>query len=239
MPLLRLQKVLSEAGVASRRRGETLILAGRVSINGKVIRELGVKADPDRDQIMVDGKSIPRPSPKVYYLLHKPRGIITSLRDPEGRPTIKDLIPNIKVRVYPVGRLDYDAEGLMLLTNDGELALKLTHPRYEISRSYLVKVRGLLTPKEMDLLERGVMLVDGMSPPMEVKRVKMLKENSWLKVTVREGRNRVIKRTFEAINRPVLRLKRIRFASLTLEGLGPGNCRPLSPEEVKNLRGWE
>jgi 23S rRNA pseudouridine2605 synthase len=236
MALLRLQKVLSGAGVASRRRGEALILAGRVSINGKVIRELGVKADPDYDQIMVDGRSIPRPSPKVYYLLYKPRGIITSLRDPEGRPTIKDLIPNIKVRVYPVGRLDYDAEGLMLLTNDGELALKLTHPRYGVSRSYLVKVRGLVTMEEMGRLERGVMLVDGMSPPMEVKLVKRLKLNSWLRVTLREGRNRVIKRTFKAINRPVLRLKRIRFASLTLEGLEPGDCRPLSPEEVKNLR---
>lgn len=238
MALMRLQKILSEAGVASRRGGEALILAGRVSINGEVIRELGIKADPDHDQISVDGKSIPRPSRKVYYVLYKPRGVITSLKDPEGRRTIRDLIPRIKAKVFPVGRLDYDAEGILLLTNDGELAMKLSHPRYGVPRTYLVKVRGVLIPEEMGRLEKGVMLDDGMSPPLKVIPGKRLKRNSWLKVTLREGRNRVIRRTFEAIDHPVLRLKRIGFASLSLEGLRSGDCRPLLPDEVERLRAW-
>ena len=236
MALMRLQKILSEAGVASRRAGEDLILAGRVSVNGKVIKELGFKADPDNDQIKVDGKPIPRHLPRVYYLLYKPRGVITSLKDPQGRVTVKDLIPKVKTRVFPVGRLDYDAEGLLLLTNDGELAVKLAHPRYRVPRTYLVKVRGVLDLREMGDLEKGVILEDGMSPNMKVAPLKRLKRNSWLKVTLWEGRNRVIKRTFAAIGHPVLRLKRVRFASLSLEGMRPGDYRPLSPEEVERLR---
>ena len=236
MALMRLQKILSEAGVASRRAGEDLILAGRVSVNGRVIKELGFKADPDNDQIKVDGKPIPRHLPRVYYLLYKPRGVITSLKDPQGRPTVKDLIPKVKTRVFPVGRLDYDAEGLLLLTNDGELAVKLAHPRYRVPRTYLVKVRGVLNLREMGDLEKGVILEDGMSPNMKVAPLKRLKRNSWLKVTLWEGRNRVIKRTFAAIGHPVLRLKRVKFASLSLEGMRPGDYRPLSPEEVERLR---
>ena len=236
MALMRLQKILSEAGVASRRAGEDLILAGRVSVNGRVIKELGFKADPDNDQIKVDGKPIPRHLPRVYYLLYKPRGVITSLKDPQGRVTVKDLIPKVKTRVFPVGRLDYDAEGLLLLTNDGELAVKLAHPRYRVPRTYLVKVRGVLDLREMGDLEKGVILEDGISPNMKVTPLKRLKRNSWLKVTLWEGRNRVIKRTFAAIGHPVLRLKRVRFASLSLEGMRPGDYRPLSPEEVERLR---
>ncbi len=238
MVLVRLQKVLSEAGVASRRGGEALIVAGRVSVNGKVIRELGFKADPDYDQIRLDGKPIPHISPKVYYLFYKPRGVITSLEDPGGRPTVRDLIPRIKAKVFPVGRLDYDTEGLLLLTNDGELAMKLTHPRYRVPRTYLVKVKGVLSPEEILRVEKGVKLEDGMSPPLKVTPMRRLTKNSWLKVTLREGRNRVIKRTFAAIRHPALRLKRIRFASLTLEGLRPGEYRPLLPEEIERLRGW-
>jgi len=236
MALMRLQKILSEAGVASRRAGEDLILAGRVSVNGNVIKELGFKADPDNDQIKVDGKPIPRHLPRVYYLLYKPRGVITSLKDPQGRVTVKDLIPKVKTRVFPVGRLDYDAEGLLLLTNDGELAVKLAHSRYRVPRTYLVKVRGVLDLREMGDLEKGVILEDGISPNMKVTPLKRLKRNSWLKVTLWEGRNRVIKRTFAAIGHPVLRLKRVRFASLSLEGMRPGDYRPLSPEEVERLR---
>ena len=238
MVQMRLQKILSQAGVASRREGEGLIRAGRVSVNGEVIRDLGSKADPALDQIRVDGKPIPHPSPKIYYLLYKPREVITSLKDPERRPTIRDLIPNIKARVFPVGRLDYDAEGLLLLTNDGELAMKLAHPRYGVPRTYLVKVKGVLSSEEMRRLEQGVLLDDGMSPAMQVRPMRRLQSNSWLRVTLREGRNRVIKRTFATINHPVVRLKRIRFASLTTEGLRPGEYRPLSTEEIERLRQW-
>ena len=237
MMLVRLHKILAEAGVSSRRGGEALILAGKVSVNGKIIRELGFKADPRLDRIRVEGKPLTRPSPKVYYLLYKPRGVITSLHDPEGRPTIKAFIPRIKVKVFPVGRLDYDAEGLLLLTNDGELAMKLAHPRYRVPRTYLVKVRGVLTTEEIAMVEQGVMLDDGMSPPIKVTPIRRLQKNSVVKVTLHEGRNRVIKRIFEAIRHPVLRLKRIGFASLTLEGLRPGDYRPLTPEEIERLRG--
>ncbi len=240
MMLVRLQKILAEAGVTSRRGGEDLIRSGRVSVNGQVISKLGFKADPALDRIKVNGRPIPRPSPKVYYLLYKPRGVITSLKDPEGRPTIKDLIPRIKVKVFPVGRLDYDAEGILLLTNDGEMAMRLSHPRYGVPRTYLVKVKGVLTPGEMQQVGQGVMLADGMSPAMEITPARRLAKNSWLRVTLHEGRNRVIKRTFEAIHHPALQLKRIRFGPLTLGKLGgrlePGDCRPLSAAEIEELR---
>jgi 23S rRNA pseudouridine2605 synthase len=235
--LVRLQKILAEAGVASRRKGEELILAGRVSVNNKVIRELGIMADPAYDRIRVDGKPLPHPAPKVYYLLYKPRRVITSLNDPEGRTTIKDLIPRVKAKIFPVGRLDYDAEGLLLLTNDGEMAMRLAHPRYRVPRTYLVKVKGVLTADEMTRIEKGVMLDDGMSPAIKIKPMGRLQKNSVVRVTLHEGRNRVIKRTFEAIQHPVLRLKRIEFASLTLEGLRPGDYRPLSSEEIEHVRG--
>ena len=240
MVQVRLQKILSEAGVASRRGGEELIRAGKVSVNGQVISQLGFKADPASDRIRVNGKPIPRPAPKVYYLLYKPRGVITSLKDPEGRPTIKDLLPRIKLKVFPVGRLDYDAEGILLLTNDGEMTMRLSHPRYGVPRTYLVKVKGVLTPREMEQVRQGVMLADGMSPAMKIAPVRRLAKNSWLRVTLHEGRNRVIKRTFEAIHHPVLHLKRIGFGPLTLGKprgtLGPGDCRPLSAEEIEQLR---
>jgi len=237
MALVRLHKILADAGVASRRKGEDLILAGKVSVNNKVIRELGIMADPAYDRIRVDGKPLPKPSPKVYYLLYKPRGVITTLHDPEGRPIIKDLIPRVKAKIFPVGRLDYDAEGLLLLTNDGEVAMRLAHPRYRVPRTYLVKVKGVLSSEEMARLEKGVMLADGMSPSLKVKPMGRLQKNSLLRVTLHEGRNRVIKRTFEAIQHPVVRLKRIGFASLTLEGLQPGEYRPLLSEEIEQLRG--
>ena len=237
MVLVRLHKILADAGVASRRKGEALILAGRVSVNNKIIKELGIMADPAYDRIRVDGKPLPHPAPKVYYLLYKPRGVITSLHDPEGRTTIKDLIPRIKAKIFPVGRLDYDAEGLLLLTNDGEMAMRLAHPRYRVPRTYLVKVKGVLTADEMERIEKGVMLDDGMSPAIKVNPIRRLQKNSVVRVTMHEGRNRVIKRTFEAIRHPVLRLKRIEFASLTLEGLQPGDYRPLSAEEIERLRG--
>ena len=241
MTLVRLHKALADAGVVSRRGGEEMIRAGKVSVNGRVMREKGLKIDPAMDRIRVEGRLVRQPSAatsaKVYYLLHKPRGVITSLRDPEGRSTVKDFIPRIKHKVFPVGRLDYDAEGLLLLTNDGDLALRLTHPRYEVPRTYLVKVKGTLGPRELSRIGKGVRLEDGMSPPMKVIPTKRLQKNSWVRVTLHEGRNRVIKRTFEAIRHPVLRLKRVGFASLTLEGLLPGHYRTLTAEEISQLRG--
>jgi len=238
MPLVRLQKVLAERGVASRRGAEELIREGRVRVNGAVITELGHKVDPERDRIEVDGKRIPPPPPKVYYLLYKPYGVITSLNDPRGRPTVRDLLRRVKLRIFPVGRLDWDAEGLLLLTNDGELAARLLHPRYQVPRVYLVKVRGLLEKGEVERLREGIPLEDGPSPSMKVTLVRRTKSNTWLQVTLHEGRNRIVKRTFAAIGHPVMKLRRVAFGPLRIGGLRPGEYRALSSEEIKRLKRW-
>ncbi|HEX16404.1 MAG TPA: rRNA pseudouridine synthase [Deltaproteobacteria bacterium] len=238
MTLERLQKILAERGIASRRHAEELIRAGRVTVNGQ-LASIGMKADPDRDDIRVDGRPLPPPQPKRYYLLYKPQGVITSLKDPQGRPTVKDLIRGIRERVFPVGRLDWDSEGLLLLTNDGELSLRLSHPRYEVPRQYLVKVKGV--PQEGTLRRLragGVPLEDGPSPPMDVRLLKRTRRSAWLEVTVREGRNRVVRRTFEVLGHPVRRLRRVAFGPLRLEGLRPGMYRPLTPKELKELKKW-
>lgn len=194
--------------------------------------------DPERDRIEVDGKRIPPPPPKVYYLLYKPYGVITSLNDPRGRPTVRDLLRRVKLRIFPVGRLDWDAEGLLLLTNDGELAARLLHPRYQVPRVYLVKVRGLLEKGEVERLREGIPLEDGPSPSMKVTLVRRTKSNTWLQVTLHEGRNRIVKRTFAAIGHPVMKLRRVAFGPLRIGGLRPGEYRALSSEEIKRLKRW-
>jgi len=238
MALQRLQKIFAERGVASRRKVEDLIREGRITVNGQVA-QLGAKADPERDDIRLDGRPLPPPPPKRYLLLYKPRGVITSLHDPRGRPTVRDLLRGVKERVFPVGRLDWDSEGLLLLTNDGELAAKMTHPRYQVPRRYLVKVKGAMREGELQRLRQGgIPLEDGPSPPMEVRKLKELKEGCWLGVTLREGRNRVLRRTLAALGHPVRRLRRVAFGPLRLGGLRPGQYRPLTPREVKELKRW-
>ncbi len=233
----RLQKILSKAGLTSRRHAEKLILEGRVKVNGAVVTSLGFKADPQRDHVRVDGKPIGKFEPKVYLLLNKPRGCVTTLDDPLGRPTIRDFLHGEKRRIKPVGRLDFDSEGLLILTNDGQLHQRLTHPRYGVPRTYLVKVKGIPSSKAMRRLRDGVMLEDGPSLPAEVRFVKKLKRNSWMRLTVYEGRNRLIKRMCAAISHPVIRLKRIRYGSLTLGDLKPGKYRYLTSREIKELMG--
>lgn len=234
----RVQKILSKYGIASRRKAEEMIREGRVVVNGQVAT-LGQKADPERDEILVDGKPLPPPPRKAYYLLYKPKGVITSLKDPQGRPTVRDLLKGIRERVFPVGRLDWDSEGLLLLTNDGELANKLLHPRYGVPRRYLVKVRGRPGEEVLQRLrEGGVSLEDGPSPPMEVKKIKTNRVSTWLALTLREGRNRIVRRTLEALGHPVLRLLRVGFGPLSLKGLRPGGWRPLTEREVEELRKW-
>lgn len=234
--LERLQKIISAAGIASRRAAEGLILEGRVRVNGRVVTELGTKADPEKDAIKVDGKLINPRQPRIYIMLNKPMGYVTTLSDPEGRPTVKDLLKGIRTRVYPVGRLDYDTEGLLLLTNDGEWAHLIMHPRYELPKTYLVKVKGVLDKKDADELERGVYLEDGKTAPANVRLVRKEEANSWVEITIHEGRKRQVRRMFDRIDHSVIKLRRIKIGPLPLGPLAVGRYRHLTPLEVETLR---
>lgn len=233
----RLQKVLAEAGVASRRKCEELITAGRVEVNDKVVTTLGVKVDPSQDFIKVDGKPIRRQS-KVYVIFNKPKGVITSAQDPEGRKTVTEFFKNIKQRIYPIGRLDYDTEGLLLLTNDGEFAHLLTHPKHHVPRTYLATVKGVPHGSLLDKLKNGIELEDGMTAPAEVEYqdVRLETNEAVVKITIYEGRNRQVRRMFDAIHHPVIKLKRIQFGPLQLSGIPRGKFRHLTPQEVNELR---
>lgn len=231
----RLQKTLSRAGIASRRETEKLIQEGRIQVNGEVVTRLDWKADPLSDHIRVDGKLIKRLEPKVYIVLNKPRGVLCTRTDPLGRPVVVDLLKGVRFRVYPVGRLDGDSEGLVLLTNDGNFFHRMVHPKYEKPRTYRVKVKGLPDPKGVRRLRQGIKLNDGTARPVEVKRIRALKTNSWWHVVVREGRNRLVRRMFEKIRHPVLRLVRVKYGALGLGGLKPGQYRYLTQEEVNLL----
>jgi 23S rRNA pseudouridine2605 synthase len=233
----RLQKVLAHAGVASRRHCEELIVQGRVQVNGKVVRELGTRVDPGTDRITVDGRPI-RLEQHVYLLLYKPTGVITSVSDPQGRRVVTDLLKGVKERVYPVGRLDYDTSGLLLMTNDGELANMLAHPSYEIDKVYRAWVRGIPSPEKVDRLARGIKLEDGMTAPARARLLKTAAagDRALLELTIHEGRNRQVRRMCEAIGHPVLTLERVKLGFLTLEGLEPGQYRPLTTAEVERLK---
>jgi len=233
----RLQKVISRAGIASRREAEKLITAGRVSVNGVVQRELGTKVDPERDIVAVDGKPIAAEK-KVYILLNKPKGIVTTCADPQGRKTVLDLLGEVPARIYPVGRLDYNTEGLLLLTNDGELAHALTHPSRQIDKTYIAKVKGIPAEEKLDLLRMGIKLEDGLTAPAKVNVVDVDREKNvtTLEITIHEGKNRQIRRMCDAIGHPIKNLKRVRFAFLTLEGLRRGQFRYLSYGEVQKLK---
>jgi pseudouridine synthase len=233
----RLQKILSKAGHASRRHAEKLIMEGRVKVNGVVIKNLGFKADPRKDHIRIDGKLIGTFEPKAYLVLNKPRGCVTTLDDPLGRPTIRDFLHGEKKRVYPIGRLDFDSEGLLILTNDGELHHRLTHPRYGIPRTYLVKVKGIPDVEAMRRVRDGIVLEDGVTVSAKVHIVKRLKKNSWMRWTVYEGRNRLIKKMCDAVSHPVIRLRRIRYGPLTLGDLKLGKYRYLTAKEIDELKG--
>jgi len=232
----RLQKIMAQAGVASRRKCEELILEGKVQVNGETVTELGTKADPAQDVITVSGKPI-KNEKKVYIMLNKPKGVITSASDPEGRKIVSDYLKGIKERVYPIGRLDYDTEGLLLLTNDGEFANLLSHPKYHVPKTYLATVKGVPHGTELDKLRQGVMLEDGMTSPAEVeyKDVDPDDKQSVISITIHEGRNRQVRRMFEAINHPVVRLKRISYGDLLLQNLKRGLYRHLTPNEINQL----
>src|SRR5690348_14334941 len=231
----RLQKIIAAAGVTSRRKAEELIVQGRISINGHVVRELGSKADADRDKIRVDGKPLPRSRGHVVVLLNKPTAVVSTLHDPQGRPTVVKLLEGVKQRVYPVGRLDYNSSGLLLLTNDGDLANFLTYQASRIPRTYHVKLEGEPTPKDLARLEHGIVL-DGR--PTAPCRIRMISERDkpWYEITLVEGRYHQVRRMFERAGQRVTKLKRVRFAFLTDCGIEPGQFRYLSDLEIKRLK---
>jgi pseudouridine synthase len=232
----RLQKILSKAGITSRRKAEGLILQGRVSVNGKIVRELGTKAVLGRDEIRVDGKTLKPESEGVVLALFKPRRCVTTLHDPQGRPTVADFVNKFPKRLYPVGRLDYDAEGLLLLTNDGELAHRLQHPRYKVPKTYLVKVQGHPQAEALARLQQGVNLEDGITSPAELNVMEDDQKATWLSLTLREGRKHQVKRMCAAVGHPVLRLRRTKVGPIELDDLRPGETRRLKSREVRSLR---
>lgn len=234
--LERLQKVMSQAGIASRRESEKIIKEGRVTVNGKVVTELGTKVMPGNDRIMVDGKRI-QGEKLVYIMLNKPKAVLTTLTDPQDRKTVASLVTDIEQRIYPVGRLDYNTEGLLLLTNDGALTHSLIHPSKKINKTYIAKVSGQPLQEKIDKLRVGIELEDGMTAPAIIDFVEYDREKDLtsLRVTIHEGRNRQIRRMFAAIGSDVKQLKRIKFAFLTLEGLKRGSYRHLLPSEVEEL----
>ncbi|AWB45044.1 pseudouridine synthase [Paenibacillus sp. CAA11] len=233
----RLQKILAQAGVASRRKCEELILAGKVQVNGETVTVLGTKADPSVDSITVEGRNIGAEK-KVYLLLNKPKGVITSATDPQGRKIVTDYLKGVRERVYPVGRLDYDTEGLLLLTNDGDFAHLLTHPKHHVPKTYLATVKGVPHGTDLDKLKKGIMLDDGMTHPAEVEYHDVDPDNkeATIMITIHEGRNRQVRRMFEAIGHPVQRLKRIAFGDLYLGTMKRGLFRHLTKAEIEGLK---
>ncbi len=236
--LQRLQKILSAAGVASRRLSEALIAQGRVSVNGSVVTELGTKADPSRDDIRVDGRRIRIQRRRRYILLNKPRGYVTTRQDPQGRPTVMDLLKGLNEYLYPVGRLDYDSEGLLLLTNDGELAARLTHPRHEVERVYEARVRGVPNTHALDRLAKGIAIEGRRTAPARVtlRHASDDDAQSIVEISLHEGRQRQVRKMFDAIGHPVVRLRRIRIGPIADEMLPKGRYRELTPQELGRLR---
>ena len=233
--LERLQKIISAAGITSRRASEELILNGNVTVNGIVVSELGSKADPAKDVITVNGKRLQVNEKRVYILLNKPTGYITALKDSKGRQLVTDLLKEIPERVYPVGRLDYNTEGLLLLTNDGEWANRLMHPRHEVEKEYHVRVRGKVVDQQLKRMTDGIELEDGKTAPAVVRLVKDGEQNDWISVVIHEGRNRQVRRMCEAVSLSVVRLKRVRYGCLSVGTLRTGQFRYLSVAEAREL----
>ena len=234
----RLQKIIARAGLASRREAERWIVEGRITVNGTVVNKLGSQADPFKDSIKIDGKRVKSAAAPLYYALHKPPGVITTLHDPQHRPDITPYIARLgeKRRVFPVGRLDFNTTGLLLLTNDGELAMRLAHPRYGVPKLYRVKLSACPTEEELNELRKGIRLEDGMTAPARVRVIEKLRKNAWVEIEVHEGRKREVRRMFEALNYFVEKLIRIKIGPINLGALAVGELRPLYQSEVMALK---
>ena len=235
MSELRLQKYLAEAGVASRRKCEELMLQGRVEVNGVKVTEMGTKVAAG-DVVKVDGKEVKQEEKKVYILLNKPVGYITTAKDQFSRKTVLDLIEGVKERICPVGRLDYDTSGLLLLTNDGDLAYKLTHPSREADKVYHAKIKGVLSDNEIQAFKTGIRIDDYTTSPAKIKVLERTTTDSLIEVTIHEGKNRQVRRMFEAVGHTVLKLRRISIGPVKLGSLEEGSWRHLTPEEIKSLK---
>ncbi len=236
----RLQKIIAHAGFASRREAETMIREGRVTLNGRVVTELGTKADANRDHIKVDGKLITRAEPHRYILIYKPKEVMTTVNDPEGRTTVLHFVRGVRERIYPVGRLDFQSEGLVLLTNDGDLAFQVSHPKHGSVKTYHVKVRGVPDPRIVEKLERGITIEGKRTLPSEISRMKTTgrgeeEGNSWFEVRLREGRTQQIRKMFKAVGHPVAKLRRVAIGPISDPKLAAGEWRELTPHEVKML----
>ncbi|MDR1870838.1 MAG: rRNA pseudouridine synthase [Deltaproteobacteria bacterium] len=238
MPLERLQKILAQAGLASRRGAEKLILSGRIALNGQVVTELGQKADPSLDRLTIDGQAVALNPRLAHFMFHKPSGYLTTLADPQGRPTIKPFLDRLGQRVYPVGRLDLDVSGILILTNDGELARRLMHPSYEVPKVYRVKVAERLDQRALDLLSGGRLLIgDQPAAPAKARIVKTGPDQGWLELILTEGRHRQVKRMCSAVGHPVVVLKRVAYGDIKLDPqLAPGQIRSLTPKEILTLK---
>ncbi|WP_447968107.1 pseudouridine synthase [Nitrospira sp. M1] len=233
---VRLQKVIARSGITSRRQAELLMKQGRVTVNGKAVTVMGTCVDPKRDHIKVNGRHLKPPPPDVFLMVHKPAGYVSTMKDPERRPTIGDLLDKKSVRTFPVGRLDYDSEGLLLLTNNGEIAQACLHPRFHVEKTYLVKIKGQLSENAIKQLEEGLTLEDGPTAPARVRKVRKVAVNSWIEMTIHEGRNHQVKRMLQAVDHLVLKLKRTKFGPLSLGNLSVGNSRHLTDREANALR---
>lgn len=229
----RLQKVIAHAGVASRRKAEKLIAAGHVKVNGQVVKELGTKVN-STDEVKVDEVPIAK-EPPVYYLLYKPRGVITAVTDDKHRKTVVDILEEVPERIYPVGRLDYDTSGLLILTNDGDLDNQLTHPKYEVEKTYVAKVKGIVTNDDLKRLRTGVMVDGRKTSKAKTNLIRTNRESSIVSLTIHEGRNHQVKKMFEKIDHPVIKLKREKYGFLTLDGLQSGEWRSLKLNEITRL----
>jgi 23S rRNA pseudouridine2605 synthase len=238
--LERLQKIIAHAGYASRREAEAMMRAGRITLNGRVVTELGTRADPDRDHIKVDGKLITRAEDHRYIIIYKPKEVMTTVEDPQGRRTVIDLVRGVRERIYPVGRLDYHSEGLVLLTNDGELAYKVSHPKHGSVKTYNVKVRGVPEERIIDKLRRGITIDGKRTLPCDIAPIKTTGKtadegNSWWEVKLREGRTQQIRKMFQAVGHPVSKLRRVAIGPIADPKLSPGVWRELTKHEVKLL----
>ncbi|MBV8817219.1 MAG: rRNA pseudouridine synthase [Acidobacteriaceae bacterium] len=235
MPEERLQKILAQAGVASRRKAEEMITAGLVTVNGKVITELGSKADLETDHIKVNGKRLHAPDRLLYFVLNKPKACVTTMDDPEGRPTVMDLVRGVKGRIFPVGRLDYQTEGLLLLTNDGEFANRITSPKFHVPKTYVAKIKGHLTPEQEEQFRNGISLSGRRTAPAGLKLIRDA-ENPWYEVTLVEGRQNQIRLMFKHFGHLVEKLKRVKVGFLALGPVRPGEMRPLTSAELAKFR---